>query len=204
MTKEDVKDILSIKGAVRGKMSHHAEAIEKIAGKEALKKIERKLKDWGHPMPKEELQKFRFYRIGEMILYLMAIRETLGWGKSDFEKMGRVVGKNLVIIKYLSPFFRLNQDFFFEKLPQFSNRFFKDLKMVPLKVDPKKSIGVFKIMGLKNKIHSQVVEEAEEIARYYFSGLFASWAQAVLGAKKVRCALAKSEKGGYVFKITWQ
>ena len=88
MTKQDIKEILSIKGEVRGRMVQHAEALEKMAGKEALGKVEKRLYEWGYPMPKDELRKIRFYKLGEMVLYLAAIKETLNWDKSDFEKNG--------------------------------------------------------------------------------------------------------------------
>ena len=103
MTKEDVKALLSIKGEVRGKLSHHAEALVFLSGEKGLNKVEELLERLGYPMKREDLQKVRYYKIGEMILYLMAIKEALNWDERKFKKMGRTVGKKLVIIKYLSP-----------------------------------------------------------------------------------------------------
>lgn len=204
MTKQDIKEILSIKGEVRGRMVQHTEALEKMAGKEALEKVEKLLEGLGYPMPKEKLREIRFYKIGEAILYLMAIKEVLGWDKKKFEEMGRIVGKNLVIIKYLSPFFQMNKNFFFKKIPEFSNRFFKDLRTEPIEVSLEKKEGMFKITGLNIKNSDDIIQEAEEIATSYFSGLFASWAQTILGTENVSCRLIKDKQGDYIFKITWR
>ncbi len=203
MTKQDIKEILSIKGEVRGRMVQHAEALEKMAGKEALEKVEKRLYEWGYPMPKDELRKIRFYKLGEMVLYLAAIKETLNWDKSDFEKMGRIAGKNLILVKYLSPLFRLKQDFFLKTLPQFGNRFFRGLKIISVKADVKEKEGIFEIAGARVRSEREIIRELEEITAIYFSGLFASWAQFVLGSNKVVCDLNKNKKGNYVFKIKW-
>ena len=203
MTKEDVKTLLSIKGEVRGKLSHHAEAIVSFSGEKGLKEVEGLLEKLGYPMERENLQRVRYYKIGEMILYLMAIKEALNWDEKKFKKMGRTVGKKLVIIKYLSPLFRLNNKFFFERLPQFSNRFFKGLKMTPLEADLSGKQGKFEISGLIMDENKPIIKEVKKIAISYFSGLFESWAQAILGVEKVNCEIISKGEGKYIFKITW-
>lgn len=203
LTKEDVHQILSIKGEIRGIMSHMADAVREKGGRDELKKVEELLKKLEYPMPYSELSKIRFYKIGKILLYLMAIREVLGWQEKEFKEMGRIVGKNLIIFKLLSPFLKISKDFVFKDMPRISRKYIKDLKIIPLKADIKKKVVIFKVKGMQADKESKAIREAKKTAFSYLEGLTASWAQMMLGSESVQCKIQPESDYEFKFIITW-
>ena len=194
--------ILAMKQKTRGMdLKKMADYVRKKEGAGGLRKVENFLEEIGYPMFYKEIQKVKVYTLGERLLYLFAIKKSLGWDDNKLEEMGYYVGKNLIIVKYFSHLFRINKKFFFTLLPKVGERYMEGLKVVPIEGDTKNKYARFKIIGLEI-VGEEDLKEIEKMGLSYFSGFFRGWAQMILGVKKVHCT-AKRAKDGYMFNISW-
>jgi len=193
--------ILAMKQKTRGMdLKKMADYVREKEGAEGLRKVEKFLEEVGYPMTYKEIQKVKVYTLGERLLYLFAIKKSLGWNDNKLKEMGYFIGKNLIIVKYFSHLFRISKRFFFTALPKIGERYMEGLKVVPVEGEVEKKFARFKITGLE--LEEEGLEEIEKMGLSYFSGFFRGWAQMILGVKEVRCT-AERVKDGYMFNISW-
>ncbi len=196
------KKILSLKIKTRGMdLKKMADYVLREGGKEKLRAVEGLLEKVEYPMPYEKIKDIRVYTLGERLLYVLAIKEVMGWDLNKIKEMGYFVGRSLIIIKFFSHLFRLSNKFFYTVLPEIGSRYIEGAKLIPLEGEMKNKKAVFKIEGLDLRKTSDL-QEVEKIGMVYFEGFFTGWAQMILGVEKVRCKVKKSENG-YIFNITW-
>lgn len=86
--KEIIKEVMAAKGEVRGLiLRQDLEYILKKKGKEGLKKVERCLEDWGHPMRYKEIKNTGFYPAGLRALTLLAAQEIFDWQEQEIKNL---------------------------------------------------------------------------------------------------------------------
>lgn len=194
--------VLSLQIKTRGiDLKKMADYVLREGGEKKLIAVEALLEKVGHPMPYDKIKDIRVYTLGERLLYVLAVKEVMGWNLEEIKKMGYFIGRNLIIIKFFSHLFRVNEKFFYTVLPKIGSRYIEGAKIIPIRGEIGKRTAVFKIEGLDLR-RLPGLEEVERIGRAYFEGFFAGWAQMILGVSNVQCVSQKSE-GGYIFIIKW-
>ncbi len=106
LDKKLIQSLLKKKGEVRGvTLQTDLGFIEHRAGVEAVKKVEKALKEAGASLEYEKIKGIDFYPIGLRMASLLAIKQVLDLSEKDIELMGRTAPKHSWIIKLFSRFF---------------------------------------------------------------------------------------------------
>lgn len=194
--KETIQKILNIGVEIRaGDLKLLKKYVVKEEGEEGWEKIKKEMKKMGHPITSKDFS-VQFSSLGIRILLFLSAKRALGWDDEKLEDWGRALPKDLMIIKFFSPVFRLNREFLFKKLPRIAQRYVKNLEIRPVEADLQNNQCVIRVDKLKS-----VPSEAEEVGLAYYKGFFAGWAEMVVG-EKVACQLEKG-KNYYRFTLSW-
>jgi len=205
INKKDAQKVLKIKNQARAIWKPLIDFIKKNGGEEKLKEIEKRLDDLGAGLSFKDFNKIRFYSLGQLFLFLLVIKEVLGWRDEKIEEMGRNWIKRAMVNKFFSYLFRANRDFFFKKVPVIGRRVMLDMKVVPLEIDLKKNkMARIRIEGVMMKYNEKdpILKETEKVAKVFFGGFFATFTQIILGVGRVNFEVEHNERG-FVFTFKW-
>ncbi len=75
--------------------------VKEVYGKEALKKIEKRMAELGYPLKLEEVRTMDFYPIGMDTLSMLVIQETLEFERKDLVRMGAEAIKFSIFLKII-------------------------------------------------------------------------------------------------------
>lgn len=195
--KEELEKIYQIKGKVRGVVFiTDKEYVEIRFGKDAIKKVEKRLEELGYPIEYEKIKPMEWYPWGLRAISLIAIAETFNFKKEDIFDMGNNAPKYSFIIKLLIRFF-LSFDKLFKKSPLYWKKHHTIGKLEPIEVDMKKKEAIIRLYGLK----------AHPLFCEYLRGYFARVSQFGLKTKKIKIEETKCMFKGddyHEYKITWE
>ncbi len=131
---EEIKELEKKKGMVRGeKFRTHASFITLKSGEEGLNKVEKELKNSGHPMQLSKASTFKWYPAFIHPAILIILKKHLQWSDEDIFEMGTSSSKlsfiNRVLVRYM-----ISAEKVFLKAPQVWRSYYDtgDLSLVSL------------------------------------------------------------------------
>ncbi len=106
LTKEIIKEVMAVKGEVRGIVfKTDAEFVLKEKGEKSLKAVEEELARIGYPLNYKKLKTMSFYPLGVRVLSLLAIKKVCRFSEEDIKRMGAHAPKASFVIKLFAGFF---------------------------------------------------------------------------------------------------
>jgi len=106
LTKENLEEIMRLKGEVRGMaVRNHADFILKEKGEKGLKELEQKMEELGYPIDQGKIQQWEFYPIGLEIVELLAIKNLFEFGEEKFKEIGSFDAKVSFILRVFFKYF---------------------------------------------------------------------------------------------------
>jgi len=170
ITKEELKEIMSLKGEARGiAPKNSAKFIQKEEGEQGLKKLEETMAKIGYPIDYSKIKPMNFYPLKLLALTLLVIKKLFNYDDKKFLEMGYFRGKSSWFIRFF-----MNRLVSFEKLkkgaPEMWRMFHTAGKVKVIEADKKKRIVIMRIRNYRcHPIHCQVLV-----------GIFSALAQFVL------------------------
>lgn len=197
-TKEEINNLLSSSGKVRGVAFHtDAEYVLQKKGKEGLLKVEEELKNIGCPIDYEKNEATGWYPVGLRIISLLAIKKVFNWGDKEIESMGKAAPKYSFIVKMLLKYF-LTIAMTYKESPKYWVKHYTVGKIETPGYDLKKKYFLIRLKDLK--IHPVLCT--------YLGGYFITLSQYLLkGTKKNKVEETKCMFKGdpyHEFLITWE
>jgi len=106
LNKENIKELLKIKGEVRGmNLKSDFNFVLEKGGKEAVKKIEKIMEDLGFSLKKEEIRPMDFYPLGWGTVFLLVIKDFFNFDENDIEEWGKSIVKFSLITKIFMSYY---------------------------------------------------------------------------------------------------
>ena len=100
ISKEEIEELLKIKGEVRGAgMKADADFILKTKGKEGVEKLEREMEKTGFPIKYNQIKTMDFYPISTDAISTIVMQRVFNLSDKDIEEMGKAQAKFSFIIK---------------------------------------------------------------------------------------------------------
>lgn len=139
---EEINRILQKKGDIRGvAFQSVADYILKKQDAEGLKKVERKMQEWGVPFEYKTIKTMGWYPIAWGALFVLATQDVFGWTDSDIRDMGVAAPKASLLAKL---FFKLFFDMkkVAEHIPAFwqKNYTIGEMRVIRLNEDKKEMV----------------------------------------------------------------
>jgi len=198
LNKEIAQRIMKFEGKIRGMdLIADAEFILEKEGREALKRVEEKLKTIGFPIEYEKIKSMDFYPGGMKALSLLAIKEVLGYTDREIEEMGKAAPKISFIIKIFIKYFGPISKFFYAQTPKIWEKYWTVGKFIPVKLEEKEKWAIVRVEELD--LHS--------IYCIYLKGYFSTVTKMVTGGQKITCQETKCPFKGnefHEFLLKWQ
>jgi len=142
ITKELAKELMKIKGEVRGiAPQSHVQFVVEEKGEEVFKKIEDKMAELDQNIKYKDIKPMSFYPIGLEAVTLLVIKELFGFNDEKFRKIGEYQSKISLIIKLFMKYF-VSMDVVAEKAPEMWRKYYTvgDLRVVELNKEEKYTI----------------------------------------------------------------
>lgn len=106
MEKEEIENIMKIKGEVRGVVFQtDARYILAKKGKEGLEKVKEETERLGHAIDYEHIKPMEWYPAGLRAVSLLAIKSAFNWSDQEIFDMGNTAPKFSIIVKMLLKYF---------------------------------------------------------------------------------------------------
>jgi hypothetical protein len=100
ISKEELEKIKEIKGEVKGAvLKSDVSFILERAGKDGIKKIERKTEELGFLFKYNKIESLKFYPIGLRVVSLLVIKNIFGFSDEEIKNMGRQVPKDSFVLR---------------------------------------------------------------------------------------------------------
>lgn len=197
LTKEKVKQLLSIPGNVRGTIIlTDIEYIKRKWGEEAILKLKERLKELEIPLDFEKIKHTEMYPEAISVLVILLIKEILNLKEQDIFEMGQAAMKLSPIVKILTKFF-LSIDVVLERAPEYWRQYFDFGELEVVEYDKEKKYAIIRKKGYK----------FHPISCVYHMGYFYQVAKIASGAKKITIKETKCVFRGDPFDeyhFTWE
>lgn len=106
ITKQFIKNLLNIKGEVRGTtLKTDFQYILEKNGEGGIIKLEKRLKELGSPIDYKNIKAMSFYPLGLRMVSMLVIKEVFAFDEKKLEQMGKNAPKASLIIKLLLKYF---------------------------------------------------------------------------------------------------
>lgn len=103
---DEIKELMQKKGNVKGEaINFHAAFIIHKAGKEGLKKVEKKLIELGYPVEFDKLVDYKMYPASLAILVAIVAVKEFNWSDDVIREWGKFNLKNSFVLKMLLRYF---------------------------------------------------------------------------------------------------
>ncbi len=198
LDKNEVEEILKIKGKTRGAVFHtDVKYVLDKKGEQGLDELRKKLEALGQKnIYGKEIKSTGWYPLGWRILSLLLIEETFNWGGKEIINMGMSAPKHSFIVKTLLRYF-VSIEKTFEESSKYWEKHYSVGKLEAPEIDIKNKKLVLHLMDFK--IHP--------ILCAYFKGYFKAIANLVVKTdkmtiKETKCAFDKDLYHEYV--IEWE
>jgi len=106
ISKEEIDELIKIKGEVRGMaLKNHEDFIIKEKGEQGLIELEKAMKELGYPINHKNTEPWGFYPIYLEIIELLVIKKLFNFGDEKFEEIGTFGSKVSFIVKMFLKYF---------------------------------------------------------------------------------------------------
>jgi hypothetical protein len=194
---KELEKIMATEGEVKGVVFQtDAKYLLEKVGKEALKKVEEKTKEWGYPIDYKNIRPFGWYPIGLRVISLLAITESLNWGEKEIFEMGNAAPKFSIVVKMLLKYF-VSLKKSVSEVPNYWQKHYTVGKISCPEFHESEKWLVIRLEGLK--IHP--------ILCSYFAGYFLRIAQYVIKSPKIEIKEIKCMYRGdpyHEYYINWK
>lgn len=193
-----IKGLSSIEGEVRGvTLKTDGEYILKEKGKEELKKVEKKLQEWGFKIEYDKINNMIFYPAPLRIASLLAIKEVFGFDDEKMKEMGVYATKISLIIKLFLKFFVSIERVFYKESIRIWGKHYTFGKLIPVELNEEKKYAIIRVEDFN--LHP--------IYCYYLGGYFSGILQMLIKTPKINSEETKCYFRGqncHEFLIKWQ
>ncbi len=169
---EDLKAIAerikNIKGNVKGDaIVNHVAFIRSREGKEALKAVEKKMKDLGHQIDFTTINRFDWYPAALASFVMIVAREMFNWNDDVIIESGKFGARNSFIMRMFVRVF-VSPKNFFEFLPRYWKKQYDFGELNLVELDENKKSATVRIKNYEiNKINCLAfLGYGQEMARY--------------------------------------
>jgi len=136
ISKKTIDQLMQAKGEVRGVvLKTDEEYIIKEKGEEGVEKLERRLKELGHPIKYNEIKIMSFYPVGLRALSLLTIKEVFNFSDEDIRKMGTFATKMSLIIRLFTKYFLSKERVVMKESPKMWKKHWTVGKLVPVELN---------------------------------------------------------------------
>ncbi len=174
-----------------------AQFVLKEKGKEGLKKVEKKLEEWGLPLHYEKIKTMDFYPVGMRILSLLGIKEVFNFDQRKIWEMGNFAPRVSFLIKLFIQYFVSVERTFFKECPKIWRKHWSIGELQPIELNLKQKYLVVRIKDFN--IHP--------LYCIYLSGYFSKFTQMLIKTKKVECQEEECffrQGKHHQFRVKWQ
>ncbi len=198
LTKQEIDEILKIKGKVRGVVFRtDGRYVLETKGEKGMKMLEAAIKETGQPIKYgKEFRATGWYPLSWRTLSLLVIQQTFNWGEKEISAMGQAAPKYSFIVKMLLPYFVSLEKTFKE-----SSKYWQEHYSVG-----KLEAPVVDIEGKRLVIHLKDFK-IHPVFCMYFKGYFKAIARLVVRTEKMTIKEIKCMFKGddyHEFVIEWQ
>jgi hypothetical protein len=197
ITTEEIKELMEIKGEVRGQVfTTDFRYIKEAKGEQGIKLLKERLAELGIPIDYEKIETTKWYPLRLRVISLLAIKEVFNFNDKDIENMGRIAPKLSFIVKTLMRTFS-SVERSFKETTDYWEKHYSVGRLTPSEIDMKKKHAFF---NLKNfKVHP--------ILCLYLMGYFYTIAEFILKSKKITIQETKCPFRGdnyHEFSTKWE
>jgi len=195
LTKKKVKEMMKIKGEVRGEaIKVDLDFVRERKGEKGLKKLEAKKKELGYPLKYDDIKSMGFYPFGYSVLQMTLIQELFNFSDKELEEWGASVIKFSILMKIFMKYF-VSLDLIAKQIPDIWRKHYTigDLEMNDY--SKKDKYVILKLTNFK----------IDPTYCGIYRGYFAKTAEMVIKAK-IKCKETKCMFRGdpyHEFLLTW-
>lgn len=176
LTKEKVKELLSLPGKVKGTIIlTNVEYLRRKGGQEKVEELKKRLKELGVPVELEKMKHQEMYPEPISVIVILLIKDILGLDEKGIFEMGQSALKLSPIVKILTKFF-LSFDIVLQKAPDYWKEYFDFGSLEVAEYNKEKNYAVVKLFGYK--FHPDIC--------IYHAGYFSQVAKIATEAKEVK------------------
>lgn len=149
LTKESAKELLEIKGEVRGTaIKSDWDFILKNEGEEVLKKLEKRMAELGCPIKYNEIKSGNFYPIGYDVISVQLIKELFGYKDKELEELGAAQFKSSIFLKIIGKYF-VNLSLFVREASKAWHRYYTVGNLEIVELNEKEKYMIFALKDFK-------------------------------------------------------
>jgi hypothetical protein len=198
LTKETVKELMEIKGEVKGvTLKTDADHVLKEKGEEGLKRLEIELESLGCQIKYREIKTMAFYPVGLRAISLLAIKKVFNYDDKKIEEMGFLATKRSLIVKLFVKYFLNLQRVFSKEAPRLWKKHYTIGELIPVELNEEKNYAILRLKEFN--IHP--------ILCLYLGGYFCGITQMIVKAQQINFKETKCTFRGddyHEFLITWK
>ncbi|MBD3208734.1 MAG: hypothetical protein GF370_04775 [Candidatus Nealsonbacteria bacterium] len=171
-----------------------ADFILKKKGEQGLEKIEKAMKELGHPINYKEIKPMAFYSMGFAFVTLILSKKILGFEDKEFQKMGKLDAQTGPVRRLFMRFL-VSLDMALEEVPSMWRRYHTEGNLRFVKVDKEQGTLVLRLEDFPT-IDSHL---------QYLIGYFSAILQMIVGSE-TSCEVREcdnQEKECYKFLLKW-
>jgi hypothetical protein len=149
LTRKEVKNLMKIKGNVRGEgILTDFEYVRYKKGEQGVKMLDKKLKELGWTIKFEDIRSMEWYSIGLDILKILTIKELFNWGDKDIFEMGSFSARVSFLMRMLMKYF-ISPKKSFEESPKYWSKNFDFGKLEAHEFNEKEKYMIFRLRNFK-------------------------------------------------------
>jgi hypothetical protein len=198
LTKETVKELMEIKGEVKGvTLKTDAEYVLKEKREEGLKRLEIELESLGCQIKYREIKTMAFYPVGLRAISLLAIKKVFNYDDKKIEEMGFLATKRSLIVKLFVKYFLNLQRVFSIEAPRLWKKHYTIGELIPVELNEEKNYAILRLKEFN--IHP--------ILCLYLGGYFCGITQMIVKVQQINFKETKCTFRGddyHEFLITWK
>jgi hypothetical protein len=198
LTKETVKELMEIKGEVKGvTLKTDAEYVLKEKGEEGLERLEIELESLGCQIKYREIKTMAFYPVGLRAISLLAIKKVFNYDDKKIEEMGFLATKRSLIVKLFVKYFLNLKRVFSIEAPRLWKKHYTIGELIPVELNEEKNYAILRIKEFN--IHP--------VLCLYLGGYFCGITQMIVKARQINFKETKCYFRGddcHEFLIKWK
>lgn len=149
ITKEDIQKLLKVPGEVKGQVFvTDFEYVKEKKGKEGIKILKEKIKEWGELIDYEGININQWYPMGLRVISLLAIKEAFGFGEKEIKDLGESAPKFSFLVKVLLKYF-VSTERSFKESPNYWSKHYSVGKLEPVEFNESEKYAVLRLRDFK-------------------------------------------------------
>ncbi len=175
ITEQEIKNLMSIKGQVRGvAFLTDANYVRQKLGESGVVKLEEAAKKLGCEIPYKNAKTMAWYPLGWRAISLLAVKQAFNWGDIEIKDMGNCAPKYSFVATTMLKYF-LKLDRVFQEAAKYWKKHYTIGTLEPLEIDEKQKFAILRLKEFK--VHP--------ILCHYFAGYFLRISQFVIKSEKI-------------------